>query len=350
MDGLDARRAKLRRAEAVAADLQAAKTALIGYAASYRDLHADQNFGHLPCPDTTGSGIGKTPCGQAGQMAIGLFPHKTLGLPQLRDADGNCFWYAVAGRFKSNPKALPLNWDTQGEFEVRSAAGTILGTPDDANGGVAALVIAPGSPLPGQRRTAPGCSVPPEQARAYLEPSGASFTASPATDSTGTLAVNDRAVWVTPHEIFEAVTARGDFARFINDGIAALASALGTLRPASQNGLLPAVNPFARQAAAFDFYDGWKDQFRYLRCQHDGCYADAAGNRYSALLLFGGRSVTGRPRPGTGRRLSDHFESALALAEGREFAPCAADPVSFDNSSAAARAADMALCLSPYSP
>lgn len=344
VEGLDARRTKLRRAEEAAAALQHAKAALIGYASSYRDVHDEENFGYLPCPDTTGLGSEQTPCGKAGKVAIGLLPYKTLGLPILRDAEGNCLWYAVSGSFKSNPKMVPFNWDTQGQFSVRDAAGVLRAAPNDDRGGAAAIVIAPGAALRSQfRGTSPGCAdvAHPEN---YIEYENGVFFDGGFLDADGMPVANDRVAWITPKEIFDPIVKRGDFGAFISSGIAAIGEMLGSKKAGSGNSL-PADNPFGKQTSNYNFYAGWKDQFRYLRCT-PGCFVDGAGHNHDAVLLFGGRSKTGNPRPNTGRGLPDYFESALATAQGQAF-DCSHDPVVFDNSSAAGQAADIALCLPP---
>jgi type II secretory pathway pseudopilin PulG len=340
VDRLDASQVKLRRLQEGATALQTAKTALLGYAISYRDQHPDENFGYLPCPDLRGLGTEQSPCGKAGALAIGLLPYKTLGLPELRDADGNCLWYAVSGSFKSSPKTVPFNWDTQGQISVRDADGRVLGAPDDPFGGVAAVVVSPGPALATQaRRAVPGCGPDPAQSAAYLESSGNVFIQAAATD-----AANDRLAWITPKEIFDGIVRRGDFAGFMETGMAALQSVLGKQRAAAGNAL-PATNPFGRQAVSYAFYDGWKDQFRYFPCKTSGCYSDKDGNRYDGMLLFGGRRSDGSPRAMAARALSDYFESALPLARGEAVPSCTSAPPSFDNGSAAGRAADVVLCL-----
>jgi len=149
------------------------------------DGHDNEVFGYLPCPDSSdksglyhpGDGTAAGSCGSAGHSAIGLLPYKTLGLPDLRDADGNCLWYAVSGSHKNSPKGsgastpIPMNWDTQGQFSVKDQAGNIVGAPDDNQGGVVAVIFAPGAPLAGQMRVATSypCSADPAQYPAYLD-------------------------------------------------------------------------------------------------------------------------------------------------------------------------------------
>lgn len=91
--------------------IEQARQALIAYAATYRDSNTDQVFGYLPCPDTTGAGETASTCGSSDVAAVGLLPYKTLGLPDLRDAQGDCLWYAVSGAFMNATKSTtqPMN-------------------------------------------------------------------------------------------------------------------------------------------------------------------------------------------------------------------------------------------------
>lgn len=344
-DVLDAGGLGRQRARRAAENLQLARIALLGYAAAYRDRHPGESFAVLPCPDLTGSGQEQTPCGRAGETAIGLLPVKTLGLPDLRDASGNCLWYAVSGPFKSNPRTSPLNWDTRSPLMIRDAAGSVLAAPEDGGGGAAAVVIAPGEALAGQRRSALGgiCGADAAQAAAYVENRGDLFFNGD-TAASGARVSNDRLAWMTPKEILDLVVGRRDFAAYIDEGIESMRAKLAGRRPAAGN-RLPSVNPFGRQSAGYAFYADWADQFRYLRCSGPACFIDTGGGRHHAVLLFAGRAADGRPRPAGSRDLGDYFEAALPIAAGRSPGPCLTDAASFDNSGAPGRAADLALCV-----
>ncbi len=132
-----------------------AREALIGYAATYRDLHPNQVFGYLPCPDrgTGVEGQAQSACGGADVTVIGRLPWKTLDLPPLRDASGECLWYAVSGNFKYNPKTDDLmNRDSNGLIEVMAADGTGFVAGASPRQRAVALVFSPGAILPGQDR------------------------------------------------------------------------------------------------------------------------------------------------------------------------------------------------------
>jgi len=118
------------RDKITAAALAQAKDALIGYAAS------DNNRpGSLPCPDllTDNPVFNNIPNdGSADQFSgsicpnyVGRLPWKTLGLPDLRDSNGERLWYAVSQEFARNPScgaSCPLNSDTPGELTVTGTA------------------------------------------------------------------------------------------------------------------------------------------------------------------------------------------------------------------------------------
>jgi hypothetical protein len=136
-------------AEAVAQ----AKESIIGDAVSES---AVASAGYLRLPDL-GFAIGSTP--SEGSSApnfsgnnkdysiVGKLPWKSLGIAALRDRQGECLWYAVSGHFKNNPRTDALNWDTAGQIDVVDANGTVIAS------NVAALIVAPGEALDGQKRT-----------------------------------------------------------------------------------------------------------------------------------------------------------------------------------------------------
>jgi len=383
--------------------LARAKEALLWYAITYRDTHEPEVAGYLPCPDTgeeglfaAGNGIASSTCGAPGEISVGLLPYRTLGLPDLRDANGDCLWYAVSGNFKAVPKAgVPLNWDTQGQLAVIDAGG-VRTAPDDADGGAAAIVFSPGPALPGQARRPTGrpCSADPSQITAFLESVPPSFAAGDATNARGETTRNDRLSWVTPREIFDRIIARADFHHplgsipegRINQLIDAQQKALEGRLWASMSALtagstgLPGASAMPANAADYaqfaakrlgdvpdlmpveyrrrnldrDF-ENWREQFRYVVCDDlrpfEGCLLAAAGRRCRGALLFGGRGVGGAPRPASARPLSPpssrsawlshYFESgALELLDGPALSFATAGRYE-----AANPAADVGVCL-----
>lgn len=218
-----------------------AKEAVIGYAATYRDTHADQVFGYLPCPNTNNTSNGNADtfgaaCGAATVGRVGRLPWRTLGLPALRDRDGECLWYAVSRTAKDSPLAVPLNWDTVGQYIVQDAAGSLRAgvSPHDQP---LAVILAPRRAVNQTRGlavTAPNeCGGSNTAMAAYLEGVGA-LNVVPTTIVTSTADSilsrtnnnNDQALWVTNKDIFDRVKRRSDFKNDINTMVGDLANCL----------------------------------------------------------------------------------------------------------------------------
>ena len=340
-----------------------AREALIAYAVTYRDNNSDQVFGFLPCPDTTGTGQEAASCGSSNQAAVGLLPYKSLGLPDLRDARGDCLWYAVSGSFKNSPKssANVMNWDTQGQFQVNDGSGAVLTQPGDALGGAAAVIFSPGGPLSGQARSmsASGpCQVDPALVSAYLDGSydfatdvKITLTQGPKNDASGNPAVNDQLAWITPKEIFDRVVARKDFSnalaatppgqlntllnrikavfdKRIQDDIF---NGTTTSRPSNFASYVPKPSGIytgeldpsmdigvQAQASYANYLTHWAEQFRVGVCDslsapcldiNNGGTANCRG-----ALVLGGRMANGRPRAAAQKGsslsiLANYFES-----------------------------------------
>jgi hypothetical protein len=96
--------------------------------------------GSLPCPDYDGDGTAD------GSLCtspyIGWVPWRTLDLPDLRDAAGERFWYALSAEFRDHSALGTLNSDTVASLTANGAA-----TPK-----YIAVILAANGPLPGQNR------------------------------------------------------------------------------------------------------------------------------------------------------------------------------------------------------
>lgn len=223
------------------AALAQAKAALIAYAVTYKDTHDNPGAGtytvpgYLPCPDrgaSTSEGVAEGTCGAALVSVIGRLPWKTLGTEALKDSSGECLWYAVSGTYKNSPNAVTtsaltsnmMNWDTNGQFAVMDTVGTSFlagSTPDTS---AVAVIFAPGAALSGQVRTPAAGTANcggSYTASAYLETANAinnsvvSATASAITSFiAGTTAdtFNDKLVYITRADIWNAIKKRSDFA------------------------------------------------------------------------------------------------------------------------------------------
>lgn len=164
--------------------LAVAKEALVGRAAS-----DDNRPGSLPCPDTNGDGVAEPFVGNNCPSYIGRLPYKTLKTSTLRDSSGELLWYALSPSLRDHPSASPINPNTPATLTL------------DAIPSVAAIVIAPGAPLPGQNGR------PSNQVGDYLDGSNADgdakFASGPLTS-----AFNDKTIALTKGELFFTVSRR----------------------------------------------------------------------------------------------------------------------------------------------
>ncbi|HPB90814.1 MAG TPA: hypothetical protein PLD80_04780 [Rugosibacter sp.] len=176
------------------AALAQAREALLGYAARFREANPNGAnipivmYGYLPLPDlgtarnnnagcaSEGCDAANFPGNAANMTVIGRFPWRMLGTGPLRDGNGECLWYIVAGSHQRIQQVTPMNWDTLGQLDLVVANGTAamqnaLATAHDRP---VAIVFSPGPPLPGQDRSP---SAPPNSecggnydAKNYLDP------------------------------------------------------------------------------------------------------------------------------------------------------------------------------------
>ena len=125
--------------ERAASALHEAKNGLLGYALT---KGAPDYWGALPMPDMgkrdashphvegessenfTSDPVRGLLANSDTALLIGKFPSKTLGLPRLRDAWGNCLWYGISAAFKASntaPESLKMRWFVLSN-ELRSTA------------------------------------------------------------------------------------------------------------------------------------------------------------------------------------------------------------------------------------
>ncbi len=236
----DVARIALLRSAASADLLSRARRALVAHALNYYERKPGR-FGVLPCPDLTAGGLlpegtASGVCGARHVSSLGRLPWRTLGIDPLRDAAGECLWYAVSGSFKANPVAHMLNQDTGGSFQVYALGNEtalIGGRPVDR---AAAVIIAPGPALPGQDRSLQaGAEIcgGNYRAAAYLEGSSAGMVPPGILNHSlrsvpdavedwisaelYTPELNDRVAYLPAREIFRAIRRRVDFAARLYD-------------------------------------------------------------------------------------------------------------------------------------
>jgi hypothetical protein len=142
---------QLARDKITATALAQAKEALLGWAASNSGLP-----GQLPCPEDTaliGTAGEGAALGVCAPPVTGRLPWRTLGLPEIRDGNGDQLWYALSAGFR----AAPINSATPAQL-------TLDGIPNSA----VAILFSPGAALNGQLRPAPTAAAPPDPTR-YLD-------------------------------------------------------------------------------------------------------------------------------------------------------------------------------------
>lgn len=144
--GMNDGRSQLILQERTSRSLARAHDLLLGFAVTYADAgSSDRGPGFLPCPDMDADGWSDPPCNTvSGQVSIGRLPWRNLAEKPLIDGWGELLWYAVSSNHREAPKVSVLNSDTK-EYPLFSI--------DGAAPLAAAVVLAPGPPLPGQRRS-----------------------------------------------------------------------------------------------------------------------------------------------------------------------------------------------------
>ena len=203
-----------RKAQTAAA-LAQAKEALIAYAVN------DANRpGELPCPDFNNDGmITLSPdySGSNCKTLVGWLPWQTLGLPDLRDGNGDRLWYALANPFHANGTAI-LNSDTPANYSLPILnPAQMLTVIDGATGatlesGVIAIVFSPGTVLQGQTRSYSDSNATTALPN-YLEADNANLntTFQTANDNqvpAPTPTVNDRLLTIDGRDLFPPVERR----------------------------------------------------------------------------------------------------------------------------------------------
>ncbi len=223
---------KLKQQNQTSQALSQAKRALISYAVSnYYRTNFNTNeilsgwHGYLPCPETSSGSEGSQDanCNSFRINALGRLPWKTLNIDPLKDATGQCLWYAVSAAYKFGPKQLH-NADSLGMFDIYDTEGNKLNS-DQPEDRIVAIVFAPGKQLSGQNRSTQNTLLPcgnPQnlvQAENYLDSintiNNASISAD--TDQIDRFAglfsnidlnnFNDRIITITRGEIFNTIKA-----------------------------------------------------------------------------------------------------------------------------------------------
>jgi hypothetical protein len=266
VNSLNSSSIQISRDKVTADALAQAKDALIGYAVTYGDSHTNQVNGYLPMPDlgtsrnnnsnnVEGNTAGNF-SGNAGNLSVlGRLPWQALDIAPLRDANGECLWYAVSGAYQNAQKTDFMNWDTVGQFETFTSDGTSSGTVGTTGTNYhqqpVAIIFAPGATLSNQDRSSSTTDTVTQcggnyNARNYLDTYYASsllnsivnyfsgstnnstgtytyaapkqFVIGPVSDTSQTpplVLVNDKLLTITPADIFNIIKKRSDFGTFV---------------------------------------------------------------------------------------------------------------------------------------
>lgn len=190
---LSASQMRTARDQVTATALSQAKEALIG-----RALTDNDRPGSLPCPDLVtnipgnnipGDGKADLLSGNNCPSYIGWLPWATLGLPDLRDGNGERLWYALSSTLRDD-NSVQINSSTAGNLSV-----------DTTMTQIAAIVFAPGPPLSTQTTR------PSNNVTDYLEGANADgdniYTFGPISNS-----FNDHLLTLSRDELFRAVAKR----------------------------------------------------------------------------------------------------------------------------------------------
>lgn len=374
LGGLNRAAGSLERDQVTNAALEKAKAALLGYAATYRDTHANEVFGYLPCPDLNNDGISDS-CGPKDVSSIGRLPWKTLGLPPLRDGSGECLWYAVSGHYKNSPKTDVLNWDAPGQFNIQDVAGMSLSS------GAVAVIFAPYGIRAVQDRTAAGNTLcgGNSTVSAYLDGSDPLYAGiAPAAHASSVLTLgtvnsamngvnNDVAIWLMGNEIFDKVKRRSDFATDVTNLLGdirdqaskdAACAALATVKnpvlapvldepdvllktvgfaPDVVQGCIP-VDTERRMKV----FANWRNNVLYAVCSGGTACLTVNGNANCAgVAVFSGEKTSGKRHPSN--KAADYLEGEnLKTFTGGSLTLSGSGPYDYKSSSL-----DIALCIPP---
>ena len=199
-----------QRQERTTNALAQAKQAMIGRATS-----DDNRPGSLPCPDTDDDGSAELFSGNDCPSYIGRLPWKSLGLPDLRDSDGERLWYALSNNYRDHGTAEPINSDTKGNRTVHSENTAVTLTTE-----AVAVIFAPGAPLGTQDRhpsttalcPTTGTTIARQRCAAnYLDTTGGANNATTAgayVSGQHSNSFNDRLLLITTAELMPVVEQR----------------------------------------------------------------------------------------------------------------------------------------------
>lgn len=286
-----------------------------------------------------GVGAGSFAGNTAGLSVIGRLPWFTLGLPVLKDANGECLWYAVSGSAQSAQIPTPFNWDTIGHFDTHRSDGTPAGTQSTAGANYhnrpLAIVFSAGPPLAGQNRQPSSTDLVANcggnyDVKNYLDSYTANanvngivnYFAGTTNNSTGDASalltpkailagdvdvasgsekvrlVNDRLLPITAKEIFDRVKKRSEFKASLDEMMSRLQNCLDATAPVSASAnnkgienLTTSCRPKLPPAQQV-FFDHWQDNLLYAGGASGNFTISNTGEACKGLLFFAGERTT----------------------------------------------------------
>jgi hypothetical protein len=200
--------------------MERAKEALLAYALMYSKEYAGSGPGRLPCVDTDNDGLANCTAAQLGRLPEEVILPSGVRI-SLSDAGAGTdqqLWYALSPSFRTD--AVALNSTTAGSLTL------------DGEGGLVAVLIAPGTLLAGQGR--PGIA-----ASAYLEDVNAAGTTFVSNSALANF--NDRVIPIRRAELMSMVVPR--VAQEIKALLDVYHPANGNTYPVDQAAFLTAMTP-----------------------------------------------------------------------------------------------------------
>ncbi|HUX89599.1 MAG TPA: hypothetical protein VMV48_02770 [Gallionellaceae bacterium] len=336
LNALNSTTPQLARARVTADALIKAKEALIGYAITYGDTHTNVS-GFLPCPDqgqnNTEDGEANNSCSDSdiNISAIGKLPWKTLRISPIKDGNGECFWYAVSGTYKNKIETDLMNWDNNGLFKIMAPDGVSFIAGSSAVNQPVAVIFSPGPALGTQSRNsvtkAPSCGGNYTSSN-YLDNdtihniNNASISATANTvtqfisgqvkDLLGNEIVNDRLLFITRDEIFNAIKKRNDFESFLTSSLIGRAvtclnlatlpdpisinfDTMGELPGATQGmGMNQHITGRIKESSCTDnSVRKWRDNLAYTKCSSGmQCLTINSASCRGAIIFTGQQSTS----------------------------------------------------------
>ena len=331
--------------------LKQAKQALINYAVTHSDGNGSGDpgeYGYLPCPYISDATEGKQDltCGARNVNSIGYLPWVSMNMSVLKDASGNCLWYAVSGSYKNNINSRLINEDTNGMFQLVDSSGAVV-TGNVAEDRVVAVIFSPGPVLDSQNRTnnvATFCGEDGASPSEYLEGKGGAdnsdlsidadtidqFLQASLTSSSEAAPYNDNFISITREEIWSAILNRSDFNNKMTDLTEVLAKCLSQYAAISKKDRLPWTAPMKladyRDDSNYDDASGYAGRFPFIITDSNTAITVGSNDELftqAACNILGGLTVDLTNTSSEYRILWNHWKDHFFYVLSKDFEPAA---------------------------